>query len=129
MKHIFFVHDSQEDPSTRRHHLESSGFRVSAFSNGEEAVQQMLIDCPDGVIMDILLEGKDGFEICREIRKLYPKSDLPVILCTAIYRQRIYREEAWDAGAQGYLLRPFSPAEMVQHLNTAIRSQPREPTR
>ncbi|MFH0946178.1 MAG: response regulator [Planctomycetota bacterium] len=129
MRHIFFVHDGQEDPSTRRHYLESSGFRVSTFSSGEDAIKEMAIDRPDGVIMDILLEGRNGFEICREIRKLHSRDELPVILCSAVYRQPVYREEAADAGAQGYLLRPFALGEMVRHLKAAIDRTPVASTR
>ena len=119
MKQIFIVHDQQEDPLPRQRALECSGYRVRSFTSGRDALDALPIDRPDAVVMDILLEGPNGFEICRSMRALYPAEELPIILCSSIYRKRAFKQEAWDAGAQGYLLRPIDIDDLVKHLHTA----------
>jgi len=124
MKLIFFIHDCQDDPEPRRQVLESSGYSVRSFSSGSEALEALSVDQPDAVVMDILLDGPNGFEVCRSIRARHPAGELPVILCSAVYRKRVFKEEAWDAGAQGYLLKPVDPDDLVQHVNSACSRKP-----
>ena len=70
MKQIFLVHDHQEDPNVRRHYLESVGFAVTLLSGSEPLMKLLRKQRPDAVVMDILIEGMNGFEACREIRKI-----------------------------------------------------------
>ena len=113
---IFFVHDFQESPLTRKHYLEMSGFDVTLMRSGDECVKAMAATKPALVLMDVLLEGKNGFEVCRAIRELAGAAEVPVILCTHIYRSRIYRDEAVAAGAQRFVLLPVKLDELLAHV-------------
>ncbi len=110
---VFFVHDFQESPLTRKHYLEMSGFDVTLLRSGEDCLKAMAVTKPALVLMDVLLEGKNGFEVCREIRKIAGAVELPVVLCTHIYRGRIYRDEAVAVGAQRLVLLPVKLDELV----------------
>ena len=110
---VFFVHDFQESPLTRKQYLEMSGFDVVLMRNGDECLKAMAATKPALVLMDVLLEGKNGFEVCRAIRKVASAAELPVVMCTHFYRSRIYRDEAVAAGAQRYVLLPVKLDELV----------------
>jgi CheY-like chemotaxis protein len=110
---IFFVHDIQESPLTRKHFLEMSGFDVTLMRSGDECLKAMTVTKPALVLMDVLLEGKNGFEVCRAIRELAGPTEVPIVLCSHIYRSRIYRDEAVAAGAQRYVLLPVKLDELL----------------
>jgi DNA-binding response OmpR family regulator len=112
-KRVFFVHDVQESPLTRKHYLEMSGFDVVLMRSGEECSKAMSVMKPSLVLMDVLLDGKNGFEVCRDLRKVAGAKEVPIVLCTHIYRSRIYRDEAVAAGAQRYVLLPVKLDEFA----------------
>jgi len=116
MQHILFVHDFQESPLTRKNYLEMSGFQVTLMRNGHECLKALSREKPALVLMDVLLEGKNGFEVCRAIRERCSIAELPIILCSHIYRSRIYRDEAVAAGAQRFLLLPIKLDELLAHV-------------
>lgn len=116
MQDIFFVHDHQESPATRKANLELAGFAVTLMRSGEEVLKALNSKKPALVLMDVLLDGKNGFEVCRAIRERVGPGEVPVILCSHIYRSRIYRDEANAAGAQRYLLLPMKVEELVANV-------------
>jgi DNA-binding response OmpR family regulator len=116
MQHIFLVHDHQESPATRKTNLELAGFEVSLMKSGEEVMKALGAKKPALVLMDILLDGKNGFDVCRAIRERAGPAEVPVILCSHIYRSRIYRDEAAAAGAQRYLLMPMKIEDLVANV-------------
>ena len=121
MRTIFFAHDQQESPEARKHFLELSGYVVQLFASWpalEAALRQG--PPPSLVLADVLLEGKNGFEAARVISERLPGRDFPIVLCTAIYRTRPFREEALKSGAQDYLLLPMAPDEFLRRVNQAI---------
>jgi DNA-binding response OmpR family regulator len=116
MHHIYFVHDFQESPLTRKTYLEMSGFQVTLLRSGTTCLEALAREKPSLVLMDVLLEGKNGFEVCRAIRERCKPAEVPVILCSHIYRSRIYRDEAVAAGAQRYVLMPAKLDELLVHV-------------
>ena len=114
MKKIYFAHDQQESPSMRKAFLEMAGYSVTLFKSSGELLAAIETGLPDLVLLDALVEGQNGFAVCRELRKRFPKEKLPVIMGSHIYRTRIYRDEALAAGAQRYLLHPVSLEELAQ---------------
>lgn len=123
MQEIYLVHDQQESPSTRKNFLEMSGYKVTLMRSGAECLEALGSRKPTLVMLDVLIEGQDGFEVCRAIRAHYPARDLPVILTTDIYRSRIYRDEALAAGAQAYILRPIKVDDLVKQVSAVLESQ------
>lgn len=120
MKQIVLVHDQQESSTPRKSFLEVSGYGVHLLSNGDEVLQHLEESMPDLLLMDVLLEGTNGFEVCRKVREKWGPDDLPILLSSGIYRSRIYRDEASAAGAQGYILKPCEPDELVREVAQAL---------
>jgi CheY-like chemotaxis protein len=119
LKRIYLVHDAQENPLERKSFLEASGFSVTLCRSG--ACCQQLLDeqMPFAIVMDILLEGENGFEVCRRLRQKHSPERLPIVLCTEIYRAQIYRDLAVEVGAQAYMLRPIVLEDLVRTIGAA----------
>ena len=117
MKKIFLVHDEQENPGSRASFLEMSGFQVELMQSADECLQRIGTETPDVVVMDVLLQGRTGFELCRQLRMTYGPEQLPIILMSLIYRGRTFREEAMSCGAQHYFLRPMKLDELALAVN------------
>jgi CheY-like chemotaxis protein len=129
MPAIFFAHDQQESPAPRRQVLEYTGFEVELFEDGTSLLAALAQRKPDLVLLDVLLPGAHGFDVCRAIRERFTAAELPVLLTSDVYRARAYRDEAEAAGAQEYLLRPIQPDELVEHASrwieaTSVRGSP-----
>ena len=120
MLEIYFVHDQQESPAPRKRFLELAGYRVTLFESGTELLTALAEHKPDLILMDVLLPGPHGFDVCRLIRHQYGPNELPVVLTSGVYRARVYREEAAACGAQAYLLRPRDLADLANEITRAI---------
>jgi two-component system OmpR family response regulator len=121
MRTIFLAHDQQESPEARKHALELAGYQVRLFPDFaalDAALKQG--PPPDLLIVDVLLEGKHGFETARQVSEAFPERAFPIVLSTHIYRARPFREEALRCGAADYLLLPLSPEEFLRRVNQAI---------
>lgn len=116
MQKIFLVHDHQESPAARKTNLEHAGFEVTLMRSGEEVLKALATTKPSLILMDILLDGKNGFDVTRAIRERVGPQEVPIILTSHIYRSRIYRDEANAAGAQRYLLLPVKIEELVANV-------------
>lgn len=123
MKRILFVHDSQEDPRLRISYLESRGYLVEAVTSGERALAAIERELPAIVVLDVLLDGPDGFKVCKAIRERVRAEDLPILMCSGIYRSRVYKDAAREAGAQTYLVRPFAFDQLVDQIESLLVAQ------
>ena len=100
--------------------LEREGFRVVAIStDGRDAVDQVLRERPDVVLMDINLPNMDGIEATRRILGTY-RTYRPCILMVTAYSDDDHRTRAMEAGASGYIVKPYSPEELIAQVLTAI---------
>ena len=121
MRTIFFAHDRQESPESRKHFLELSGYVVRLFPSWQALEAALRQGPPPSLLLiDVLLEGMNGFEAARAVSELVPGRDFPIVLCSQIYRPRPFREEALKSGAQDYLLLPMAPDEFLRRVNQAI---------
>ncbi|QEK12857.1 response regulator transcription factor [Crassaminicella thermophila] len=117
MKHIFVVDDEANIRELIKKYLQKEGYKVTLFNNGENVLSELGRLKPDLLVLDIMMPGIDGLEICREIRK---KSEIPIIFVSA-------RDEEFDRilglelGADDYLSKPFSPRELVVRIKTILR--------
>ncbi len=121
MRTIYFAHDQQESPEPRRHFLELAGYEVklcASYAALESALKHG--PPPSLVLIDVLLEGKNGFEATQAISQGSPERAFPIVLCSSVYRPRPFREEALRCGAQDYLLLPMAPDEFLRRANQAI---------
>lgn len=100
-----------------RDYLSKEGFEVEAIQAGEEALERFQVAEPDIVILDLMLAGVDGLEVCRRIRSL---SDTPIIILTA-KGEEAYRVAGLELGADDYVVKPFSPRELLARVKAVLR--------
>lgn len=117
MKSILVVDDERHIVDLLRLYLEKEGWAVASAGDGDEALALHARHDPDLVILDLMLPKKDGFEVCREIRR---RGDTPVIMLTA-------RDDDVDAivglelGADDYVTKPFNPRALVARIKAVLR--------
>ncbi|MCL5046902.1 MAG: response regulator transcription factor [Actinobacteria bacterium] len=97
--------------------LKKSGYQVVQAGDGEAALDLARKVAPDLVILDLMLPGVDGLEVCREIRR---KSWVPIIMVTA-RREEVDRVVGLELGADDYLTKPFSPRELIARVRAQLR--------
>ncbi|CAN5880357.1 hypothetical protein BH23ACT8_BH23ACT8_07730 [soil metagenome] len=100
--------------------LRLAGFSVLLAKDGEEALQRAVDERPDLVLLDVMMPGLDGFEVCRQLRANPRTSGVPVMFLTA----RALTSDKVDglaAGADDYVLKPFDPVELVARVRTTLR--------
>ena len=99
-----------------RDYLELSGFDVTLASDGKEGLDIALKEDFDIIILDIMLPGMDGFDICKEIRK---EKDIPIIMVSA-KKEDIDKIRGLGIGADDYMTKPFSPSELVARVKAHL---------
>ncbi len=104
MKSAYIVHDLEESQSSSGVLLETLGFHVTYMTSVQECLNRLRGEHPTVIVMDVLLDGPNGFEACRQIREEHGPEQFPIILRAGIFRSSMYREEALRAGAQHYLV-------------------------
>jgi len=98
--------------------LDLSGFEVATAADGREAIRALAIDPPDAVVLDVLMPGLDGLEVCRRMRAIGDRT--PVLMLTA--RTEVSdRVAGLEAGADDYLAKPFAREELVARLRALLR--------
>src|SRR5207247_1287565 len=97
--------------------LSYAGFVVDVAENGEAGLQHALVNPPDVVVLDVLMPGLDGIEVCRRLRA---GDDVPILMLTA--RDEVSdRVKGLEAGADDYLVKPFALEELVARLRALLR--------
>ena len=114
---ILVVDDELPIVELVRGYLEREGYLVRAANDGQAAVERVRADQPDLVILDLMLPGLDGIEVCRQIRTF---SDAYVLMLTA-RSEEIDRIVGLSIGADDYLVKPFSPRELVARVKALLR--------
>lgn len=117
MEKILIIEDDELIAELERDYLEASGYKVEIELNGDDGCRRLMAGDFDTVILDVMLPGKNGFEICREVRT---ELNLPVIMVTA-KKEEVDKIRGLGLGADDYLVKPFSPAELVARVKSHIQ--------
>ena len=120
---ILIVEDEEKIASLLCDYLKEAGFRTSTQNNGDRVIAQIKKDPSDLILLDIMLPGKNGMELCREIRQF---SNIPIIMITARVEE-IDRLLGLELGADDYICKPFSPREVVARVKAIFRRLHAEP--
>lgn len=114
---ILVVDDEENIRSLVRMYLEREGYVILEAETGDSALEGILAEPPDLVILDIMLPGMDGFEVCREVRR---EQDVPILMLTA-RDEDIDKIVGLELGADDYLTKPFNPRELVARVKAILR--------
>jgi twitching motility two-component system response regulator PilH len=121
MKNIFVVEDGQAEQTMIKALLSHAGFRVDVASNADEAWKLLQkSSLPDLIILDIVMPGKSGLELCRMIQEDETMKDIPVIFCSS-KSEEFDRFWALRQGAKAYIVKPYAPKELIDTVYAHIR--------
>lgn len=119
-KLIFAVDDEQSIREVYKYALQASGFEVECFETASELFAELAVRLPDLVILDIMLDGMDGYEILKRLRDDGRTAALPVIMVSA-KSDEIDKVRGLNLGADDYLAKPFGVMELVARINAKLR--------
>jgi two-component system, OmpR family, phosphate regulon response regulator OmpR len=114
---VLIVDDDEKLQKLLREYLENNGFRVQGLLDGSHVLETIRKGSPDLVILDIMLPGKDGLEILKEIRRDF---DLPVVMLTA-KGEDTDRIVGLELGGDDYIAKPFNPRELLARIKAILR--------
>ena len=124
--HILVVDDEADLVELVSYNLKKEGFRIDSASDGESALAKIRKDRYDLLILDILLPGIQGVELCRIVRNDSKTASLPIIMLTA-KGEEIDRIVGLEIGADDYVTKPFSPRELVARVKAVLRRSTEKP--
>lgn len=113
----------EDDPSLSElleFRFENEGYDVRVTADGDEALMMAAEDIPDLIILDWMIEGTSGIEVCRQLRRAKDTAHVPIIMLTAREAEDD-RIRGLDTGADDYLTKPFSPRELLARVSAVIR--------
>jgi len=122
--HVLIIEDEPRLAAVLGDYLGASGYTHHWVSNGLDAVAAFHAEKPDLVLLDLMLPGRGGMDICRELRL---NSQTPIIMITALVEE-IDRLIGLETGADDYICKPFSPREVVARINAVLRRYRYVPT-
>jgi DNA-binding response OmpR family regulator len=117
-KRVLIVEDEPSLSMAIRDELEFEGFEASVIEDGVAALDGILKEPPDLVVLDLMLPGKSGFDICREVRQ--QGRNTPIIMLTA-RAQEADKVRGLELGADDYVVKPFSLAELTARIRAVLR--------
>lgn len=120
MSKFLIVEDEPDIVELLAYSLHQAGFETTTASNGEDALRHVNIHPPDLILLDLLLPGVDGLEVCRMLKDNPETAHIPVIMLTA-KGERTDKIVGLELGADDYMTKPFSPREVVPRLRAVQR--------
>jgi two-component system, OmpR family, phosphate regulon response regulator PhoB len=118
--HILLVEDDTALAELLTWHFEREEFAVAATTDGEEALLLAQENPPDLVLLDWMIEGLSGIEVCRRLRRMPDTANVPIIMLTARGEEED-RIRGLETGADDYVIKPFSPRELVARVGAVLR--------
>ncbi|URM34248.1 response regulator transcription factor [Bacillus sp. 7894-2] len=114
---ILLVDDEERIRRLLKMYLERENFSIDEAENGNQALSKALANDYDVILLDLMMPGKDGIEVCRELRE---KKATPVIMLTA-KGEEVNRVQGFEVGTDDYIVKPFSPREVVLRVKALLR--------
>jgi len=121
-KKILVIDDEGDLLNLTRTRLEASGYDVSTLDSGNQAVEFVRREKPDLILLDMMMPGKNGCDVCKELKADKTTSDIPVILFTAQYPEEEYiKANSEEIGADDYILKPFDAQTLLAKIKFLIK--------
>ena len=120
MTRILVVEDDRDIADLIAHYIEKAGWQAQVAASGSEGLTQARQKAPDCVVLDVMLPGMDGLEVCRALRTDPATAGIPIIMLTA-RADETDRIVGLELGADDYLAKPFSPGELVARIRALLR--------
>ncbi|MFA4947319.1 MAG: response regulator [Candidatus Krumholzibacteriia bacterium] len=125
-EHILVVDDEEDILELVSYNLTKAGYRVTSVTSGEDAIKSARSKLPDLVLLDLMLPGVDGLEVCNTLKRDSRTANIPVVMLTA------RGEEAdivtgLELGADDYITKPFSPRVMLARIKAVLRRKMKAP--
>ncbi len=117
---IFVVEDEKHILQLIKYNLEAAGYRVTTFESGESFLNEVKNTVPDLIMLDIMLPGMDGYEVCRQVKQFPSTKNLPVIMLTA-KGDEFDKVLGLELGADDYITKPFSVRELLARIKALFR--------
>jgi two-component system alkaline phosphatase synthesis response regulator PhoP len=117
---ILIVEDEMDIADLVKYHLEREGFAARTVADGKHALELVVRDHPDLIVLDLMLPGMDGLELCRRLRAQGATQGIPIIMLTA-RAEEVDRIVGLEVGADDYVPKPFSPRELVARVKAVLR--------
>jgi DNA-binding response OmpR family regulator len=122
---VFIVEDSADIAELVRHYLRRAGYEATVFGSGRDALVGVRKAAPDLVVLDLMLPGMDGLEVCQALRNDPATARLPILMLTA-RGEEADRVRGLELGADDYVTKPFSPKELVARVGALLRRADRQ---
>ena len=119
---VFIVEDEPDLRDTLKYNLENEGFSVEAFSNGEDFLSSVDKNIPNLVILDLMLPGVSGLDVCRELRSNDNYDGIGIVMLTA-KSEEIDRIVGFELGADDYVTKPFSVRELILRVKVLLKKR------
>jgi phosphate regulon transcriptional regulator PhoB len=117
---VLVVEDEDDIRALVRYNLEQEGFGVEDARDGAEGYESIRQRMPEAVVLDLMLPGMSGLELCQKLRTESPTQSLPIIMLTA-KSSEVDRVLGLEMGADDYVVKPFSPRELVARIRAVLR--------
>jgi two-component system, OmpR family, alkaline phosphatase synthesis response regulator PhoP len=125
-EHVLIVEDEEEIQELVAYNLSREGFRTSVAGSGEDALKKVRAERFDLIVLDLMLPGMDGLDVCRTLKKEEKTMAIPVIMLTAKGEESDI-VAGLELGADDYIVKPFSPKILVARIKTVLRRKSAEP--
>ena len=118
--HVLLVEDEPAQREVLGYNFESEGFRVTKAENGDDALMFVDEDAPDLIVLDWMLPGVSGIEICRRLKSRNETRQIPIIMLSA-RSEDVDRVRGLETGADDYVVKPYSVIELMARVRTQLR--------
>jgi two-component system alkaline phosphatase synthesis response regulator PhoP len=123
---ILIVEDEEEIQELLQYNLSKDGFRSVSVLSGEDAIKKARAEHYDCILLDLMLPGMDGLDVCRALKKDEKTRSIPVIMLTAKGEEPDI-VTGLELGADDYIVKPFSPKVLIARIKTVLRRKSAEP--
>ena len=121
-KKVFIVEDEPDLRDTLQYNFENEGFKVKSFPNGESFLETIKKDKPNLVILDLMLPGISGLDVCRDLRMNEVNENVAVVMLTA-KSEEVDRIVGFELGADDYVTKPFSVRELILRVKVLLKKR------